>query len=93
MFKKTLIAAIAFSFVGASFAQAQDWRPQHGQHKVEPRRPMPPHKFERNDRRDYGKHNRWSKGQRYNDWRRHQESAITSVMACVRRRVASAGSR
>ncbi|MEN3397446.1 RcnB family protein [Brucella melitensis] len=73
MFKKTLIAAIAFSFVGASFAQAQDWRLQHGQHKVEPRRPMPPHKFERNDRRDYGKHNRWSKGQRYNDWRRHQE--------------------
>ncbi len=45
MFKKTLIAAIAFSFVGASFAQAQDWRPQHGQHKVEPRRPMPPHKL------------------------------------------------
>lgn len=83
MFKKIILAAVAFSFVGASLAPAQDYYParKHGNHRAEPARPSyrlepvrpaPGRDFHRNDRRAY-EQRRWSKGQRYSDWRRDQE--------------------
>lgn len=80
MFKKIILAAVALSFVGAPLAQAQ----QHFPHKpgpshAEPARPPLPGKdmhragprgqFERHDMR----RNHFTKGQRFGDWRRHQE--------------------
>lgn len=70
MFKKSILAAVALTFVGAPLAQARDFHPsrQAEQHRYESNRPT------------YGKHynkshynKRWAKGQRYSDWRRHQE--------------------
>ncbi|MBA8839082.1 Ni/Co efflux regulator RcnB [Ochrobactrum sp. 19YEA23] len=74
MFKKVILAAVALSFIGAPLAaQAQDYQRKPGPHRME-QKPRPSHgkEFGRNDRRDHGRQH-WSKGQRYNDWRRHPE--------------------
>lgn len=75
MFKKVVMAAIALSFIGAPLAQAQNHHQPRkpGHHRVEPSRPGPSKNFHRNDRRKQVQKKRWSKGQRYSDWRRHQE--------------------
>ncbi|MBC2885470.1 RcnB family protein [Ochrobactrum sp. CM-21-5] len=77
MFKKAVLAAIALSFVGAPLAQARDNHSPRkpGHHRVEPARPSHGkefYRYDRQDRRDAGRKH-WSKGQRYSDWRRHQE--------------------
>lgn len=74
MIKKAVLAAIALSFVGAPLAQAQDYHQPRkpGYNRVEPTRPSHGKEFQRYDRRDQG-HKRWSRGERYGDWRRHQE--------------------
>lgn len=76
MLKKVVLAAIALSFIGAPLAQARDnynssSRPGH--HRVEPKRPGPGKDFKRHDHRKQVHKKRWSKGQRYSNWRRHQE--------------------
>ncbi|MBV2143627.1 RcnB family protein [Falsochrobactrum sp. TDYN1] len=75
MFKKVVLAAIAISFIGAPLAQARDHNPPRkpGHHRVEPARPAPGKEFKRHDRRNQIQKKRWSKGQRYSNWRRHQE--------------------
>lgn len=74
MFKKAVLAAIALSFVGAPLAQAQNYNPprKQGYDRVEPARPSHGKELQRNTRRDQG-NKRWSRGERYSDWRRHQE--------------------
>ncbi|PJR88801.1 hypothetical protein CN878_16450 [Ochrobactrum sp. 695/2009] len=73
MFKKAVLAAIAMTFVTAPMAQARDYHHSNpAQHRYEPQRPHHGKDFYRHDRRDHGRH-QWSKGQRYSDWRRHQE--------------------
>jgi len=74
MIKKAVLAAIALSFIGAPLAQAQNFNQprKQGQHHAEPARPSHGKDFKRNDRRDQG-HKRWSRGDRYQDWRSQQE--------------------
>ncbi|MDR6432054.1 RcnB family protein [Brucella pseudogrignonensis] len=74
MIKKAILAAIALSFVGAPLAQAQNHNPPRkpGYSHTENSRPSHGKNFERHDRRDQ-KQKRWSRGERYGDWRRHQE--------------------
>lgn len=75
MLKKTILAAIALTFVGAPLAQAQSYQQYQkpGHHRVEQNRPgygKAPHKM---DRRKAPPSRHFSKGQRYGDWRQHQE--------------------
>jgi Ni/Co efflux regulator RcnB len=75
MIKKTVLAAVAMAFIGAPLAQAQDYYPPRkpGQHRVEPSRPSNGNGLHnRHDPRRMERH-QWSNGQRYGDWRRHQE--------------------
>jgi len=74
MIKKIVLAAVALSFIAAPIAQAQNYNPprKHGYHHAEPARPSYGKDFKRHDRRDHN-HKRWSRGERYSDWRRHQE--------------------
>lgn len=73
MFKKAVLAEIAMTFVTAPMAQARDYHHSNpAPHRYEPQRPHHGKDFYRHDRRDHGRH-QWSKGQRYSDWRRHQE--------------------
>lgn len=75
MLKKTILAAIALSFIGAPLAQAQNYHPRqkHEQHRMDQHRPgagKAQQKFDRHQRKP-SRH--FSKGQRYNNWRQHQE--------------------
>lgn len=73
MFKKSILVAVALTFVGAPLAQARDYQPlrKAEQHRYEPNRPSYGKQYKKpNEQRYYKK---WSKGQRYGDWRRHQE--------------------
>lgn len=74
MIKKAILAAVALSFIGAPLAQAQNYNPprKQGNHQMEHARPSHGKEFQRHDRRDRD-HKRWSRGERYGDWRRHQE--------------------
>lgn len=73
MFKKSILVATAFTFVGAPLAQARDFHSPHkaDQHRYEPNRPSYGKHYNTQKNSHYNK--RWAKGQRYNDWRRHQE--------------------
>lgn len=85
MLKKVMLAAIALSFAGASFAQAQSpFEPRKpGQYRAEPQRPSHGKEFHgqdrrrdesrRDDRRRGENRAHFNRGQRYGDWRRHQE--------------------
>lgn len=73
MFKKSILVAVALTFVGAPLAQARDYQPlpKAEQHRYESSRPSYGKHYNKPNDRGYNK--RWSKGQRYGDWRRHQE--------------------
>lgn len=74
MIKKAVLAAIALSFMGAPLAQAQNSHSprKQGYSHAEPSRPSQGKNFQRQERRDRD-HKRFSRGERYGDWRRHQE--------------------
>jgi Ni/Co efflux regulator RcnB len=61
MLKKVVLSTLTLTMLGVPLAQAKDNHPVHKPttHKVEPNKPTPK--------------SHWSKGQRYGDWRRHQE--------------------
>ncbi|MEN5277073.1 RcnB family protein [Brucella sp. TWI432] len=77
MIKKAVLAAIALSFIGAPLAQAQNYNQPRkpGYSHVEPQHPSHGKDFKRHDRYDRRDrdHKRWRQGERYGDWRRHQE--------------------
>ncbi len=63
MFRKILLATVALTFVAAPFAaEAQTQHPQY-RHGVQ----------QRHDMHRPAPQAHWRKGQRYNDWRKHQE--------------------
>ena len=76
MFKKSIVAALAFTLLGTAFAQAQSpYPPRRDEPRMMERHGRdhgPRHDMRRDDRREFHR-NRWSKGQRYGDWRRHNE--------------------
>lgn len=75
MIKKAILAAIALSFVGAPLAQAQNHNSPRKPaiHKMEPSRPGMGKASPKHVQRKQAPSRHFSKGQRYGDWRRHQE--------------------
>lgn len=91
MFKKSILVAVALTFVGAPLAQARDYQPlrKAEQHRYEPNRPSYGKQYKKpNEQRYYKK---WSKGQRYGDWRAIRKCVIINVTACVNRGADSIG--
>lgn len=72
MFKRTLLAAIAFTMIAAPMAQAQQHR-HDGPGRPHYSQPVKPgHNAKRGHKQETHRAHKWRKGHRMSDWRRYK---------------------